>query len=201
MHIRRLTLIFVAGFIAASCSEKPAVDRNQNSQTEKAKAGPEVAAQNEMRTNGSEAQHPSASESESSEAEGKNELQPPEDEIAEDCVAFLRSTKTIPANGANADCPQCPANTEAREVLKFDDIRVDRVARAESTCEIHVTIRATFNPSTRENIGGGLTAWISPEQRAKYLQGEIPPGQQVYKVKIIYRRSGKRWRAVEFDRP
>lgn len=186
MNIRRVALIFLAGVITASCSEKSGVDSNQNSQTKEAKPSPEVAASKEERGDRSEA---------------KGELQPLDDEIAEDCVAFLRSTKTVPANGAKADCPQCPVNPEEKEVLKFDAIQVDRVTLSESTCEILVTIHATFNPSTRESIAGGLTAWISPEQRAKYLEGEVPSGPQVYKVKVIYRRSGKRWRAVEFDRP
>lgn len=201
MNIRRVALIFLAGIITASCSEKSGAGRNQNSQTKEAQAGQEVTPVNEERANASEVKRSSTSEAESAEGKGEDELQPPEDEIAEDCVAFLRSTKTVPAHGANGDCPQCPVSTEAKEVLKFDDIRVDRVARSKSTCEVHVTIHATFNPSTRESIAGGLTAWISLEQRAKYLQGEIPSGQQVYKVKIIYKRSGKRWRAVEFDRP
>jgi len=187
MNIRRLTLVFLAGIITASCSEKSGVERNQNSQTQETKPNQEVAASNER--------------SIESEAKEENELQPPEDEIAEDCVAFLRSTKTGPAPGATADCPQCPVSSEEKEVLRFDAIQVDRVTRSESTCEVQVTIHATFNPSPRESIAGGLTAWISPGQRAKYLQGEIPSGPQGYKVKVIYKRSGKRWRAVEFDRP
>ena len=201
MNIRRVALIFLAGIITASCSEKSEADRNQNSQAKDAKPSQEVAAVNEERTNKPEVERPSTSKAESAEAKREDELQPPEDEIAEDCVAFLRSTKTVPAQSANVDCPQCPAPTEATEVLKFDDIRVDRVARSESTCEVHVTIHATFNPSTRENIAGGLTAWISAEQRAQYLQGKTPSDQQVYQVKITYRRGPKGWRAVEFDRP
>ena len=197
LNVRRVILILVAGVITASCSEKSGPDRKQNPQAEEAKPKLEVAAENEKRTNQSETERSPGSVTES---EG-NELQPPEDEIAEDCVAFLRSTKTVPAHVANADCPQCAVSTEAKEVLKFDDIRVDRVARSESTCEVNVTIHATFNPSPCESIAGGLTAWISPEQKAKYLQGEIPSGQQTYQVKVIYTRDRNRWRAVEFDRP
>jgi hypothetical protein len=181
MNIPRVIVIFLALSITASCSEKSGV-------TTEAKPSPDVAPPKEERAR-------------ESETKGEGELQPPEDEIAEDCVAFLRSTKTVPAHGANADCPQCTATTEPTEVLKFDAIQVDRVTHSESTCEVQVTIHATFNPSPRESIAGGLTAWISPEQKAKYLQGEIPSGPQVYKVKVIYKRSGKRWRAVEFDRP
>src|SRR5205823_8806184 len=161
MNIHRATLILVASIVTASCSEKSGQDRNQNLETkESAKPSP--------------VERSVGPDSKSASAEEENEFQPAEDEIAEDCVAFLRSTKTVPAHGATADCPQCPAAAEATEVLKFDDIKVDRVTRSESTCEVNVTIRATFNPSARENITGGLSAWITPEQRAKYLQGEIP---------------------------
>jgi hypothetical protein len=201
MKIRRGALIILAGIITVSCSEKTRVDYEQNSQTKKPETGQEVTAPKEKRANELKVESFPTSAAESAEAKGENELQPPEDEIAEDCVAFLRSTKTAPAHGATADCPQCPTKTEATEVLRFNDIRVDRVVCSESSCEVHVTIHATFNPSAHESIVGGLTAWISPEQRAKYVQGEIPSGQQTYKVKVIYRRTGRSWRAVEFDRP
>ncbi len=199
-NILRVTAIFVAS-ITASCSERSDLGLNDNSQTEEAKPGQNVAAASEKRTSQSESERSSTSEAGSAEAEGENELEPPEDEIAEDCVAFLRSIKTVPAHSADVDCPQCAENTESTEVLKFDDVRVDQVGRSGSTCEVSVTIHATFNPSVRESIAGGLTAWISPELKAQYLLGEAPSGQQVYKVKVIYRRTPKGWRAVEFDRP
>jgi hypothetical protein len=63
-----------------------------------------------------------------------------------------------------------------------------------------VTIRASFNPGAGERIAGGLTAWISPEQRSEYLSGRMPSGEQVYRVKITYKRRGEAWRAIEFDR-
>jgi len=201
MNIGRATLIIVAGVMTASCSEKPGVDRNQNAKAEEAKPSQDFAAGNENRTKKSEVERSSTSETDSVEAERENERQPPADEIGEDCVAFLRSTKTGSGNGANADCPQCPVDTEAKEVLKFDKIRVDRVVCSGSSCEVNVTIHATFNPSTRESIVGGLTAWISPEQKAKYSRGETPSGEQTYKVKVTYRLDRKGWRAVEFDRP
>ena len=47
---------------------------------------------------------------------------------------------------------------------------------------------------------GGLVGWISPEQRAQWLHGQTAAGEQIYHVKITYRRTGKDWRAVEFDR-
>ncbi len=200
MNIHRVTLIFVVSVITASCSEKAGVEPNQNSQAEEAKPGQEVAPVNEERTNESDVER-SSSEPESAEAEGEKEAQPAAEEIGEDCVAFLRATKTVPANSANADCPQCPVSTEATEVLKFEDIRVNRVACSESTCEVNVTIHATFNPGAHEDIAGGLTGWIAPEQKARYLQGETPSEQQTYHVKVIYRRDQARWKPVEFDRP
>lgn len=196
----RATLIFLAGVIASSCSEKSDPERSQNSKAEKAEASLRSPAGTEERPNLREVERSSGSAVESAEAEKEGEQEPPADEIGEDCVAFLRSTKTIPAVASNSDCPQCPVSSEGSELLKFNDIRVDRVVRSGSTCEVDVTIRATFNPSTHEQIAGGLTAWISPEQKANYSQGETPSGQQVYKVKIIYRRDRNGWRAVEFDR-
>lgn len=187
MNISRVVVILLALVITASCSKKSGSDRNHLQTTEatpREEAGP-----------------PKDKRADDAERKGEDESSPAEDEIAEDCVAFLRSTKSVPVQSATTDCPQCPVVNEAAEVLKFDDIRVDRVTRSESTCEVQVTLRATFNPSNGGSITGGLTAWIPPEQRAKYLQREIPASRQVYKVKVIYRRSGKGWRAVEFDRP
>jgi len=63
-----------------------------------------------------------------------------------------------------------------------------------------VTISVSFNPGTGERIAGGLTAWISPEQRSAYLSGHTPSGEQVYPVQITYKRRGGAWGAVEFDR-
>ncbi len=201
MKICPVTVIFITGLITASCSDKTGLDSAQNSQAEQAKPSDAGVAVNAKPTTESEVERSTTSESESAQAEGETELQPPEEEIGEDCVAFLRSTKTVPGNGEKkAGCPECPVN-EAKEVLKFDHVRVDRVVRSESTCEVNVTIYATFNPSTREDIAGGLTAWISPEQKARYLQGETPSEQQIYHVKVLYRRHQAGWRPVEFDRP
>jgi hypothetical protein len=51
-----------------------------------------------------------------------------------------------------------------------------------------------------ERIAGGLTAWISPEQRSAYLNGRAPSDEQSYRIQIIDRLRDKTWRAVEFDR-
>src|SRR5438132_12951659 len=77
INIRRAALIFVAGIITASCSEKSA-DRENDANT--SEAARELVRESEVET-----------------AEGGDELQPGEDKIGEDCVAFVRSTKVVPA--------------------------------------------------------------------------------------------------------
>ena len=136
-------------------------------------------------------------EAEKEKAEKKEtEEQPREEEIAEDCVAFLRATKIFQT--AAADCPGCVA--EGAEVLAFRQMRMDRISCSPDTCEVAVTLRAVFNPAPAGTITGGLAAWISQEQRLEYLNGRPPEGEQVYRVKIIYRRTGEAWRAIEFDK-
>ena len=175
MKIRRAALIVVAGIITASCSEKSAPDREKHLTTPEATREPR-----------------------SQVAEGKDELQPREDEIGEDCVAFVRSTKVIPAQAPTADCPGCPA--AGAEVLAFRQIRMDRISRSGDTCIVLVTINVSFNPGAGERIAGGLTAWISPEHKTEYLSGRTPSGEQAYRVKITYKRRGEAWHAAEFDR-
>jgi hypothetical protein len=130
-------------------------------------------------------------------AKEENEEQPHEDEIAEDCVAFVRATKILPKTAA-ADCPGCSA--KGTEILAFRQIRMDRTSCSADTCEVAVTLRAVFNPAPAGTITGGLAAWISQEQRLQYIEGHPPQGEQVYRVKITYRRTGEEWRAIEFDR-
>ena len=175
MNIRRAALIFVAGIITASCSEKSAPDREKDVNTSETP-------RNLVR-----------------EAEAETEeLQPDEDKIAEDCVAFVRSTKVVPARAASTDCPGCPAR--GTDVLAFRQMKTDSVSCSGDTCTVLVTIRAVFNPGAGETIAGGLTAWIPPEQRSEYLSGHTPSGEQAYRVQITYKRRGEAWRAVEFDR-
>src|ERR1700738_2549660 len=144
MKIRRAALIVVAGIITASCSEKSARDREKHSNTSEAtrEPGPEV-------------------------AKAEDELQPREDEIGEDCVAFVRSTKVVPAQAPTADCPGCPAG--GTEVLAFRQMKTDRISCSGDTCTVLVTIVVSFKPGAGERIAGGLTAWISPEHRSEYL--------------------------------
>ena len=80
INLRRAVLIFVAGFITAACSQKPAPDRET------------LVRESEVET-----------------AEGGDEPQPGKDEIEEDCAAFVRSTKVVPVRAAATDCPGCPA--------------------------------------------------------------------------------------------
>jgi hypothetical protein len=179
MNIRRAALIFVAGIITASCSEKSAPDREKDANTSEAPGEParELVRESEVET---------------------DELQPGEDKIGEDCVAFVRSTKVVPARAASTDCPGCPAG--GTDVLSFRHMKTDAVSCSGDTCTVVVTIRAVFNPGAGETIAGGLTAWIPPEQRSAYLSGHTPSGEQVYRVQITYKRRAEEWRAVEFDR-
>jgi hypothetical protein len=173
INIRRAALIFVAGCIIASCSEKPAPDREKDA----SEASRELVRESEVKT---------------------AELQPGEDKIVDDCVAFVQSTKVVPARTASADCPGCPAG--GTDLFALRHMKTDSVSCSGDTCTVLVTIRAAFNPGSGETIAGGLTAWISPEQRSAYLSGQTPSGEQEYHVQIIYKRRGTAWRAVEFDR-
>ena len=129
-------------------------------------------------------------------ASEENESKPREDEIAEDCLAFVRSTKVVPPT---AECAGCTG--DSRDALAFRQIKVDRVSCAGPACEITVTLRAAFTSGPGGTISGGLAGWISPEQRQAFLSGRPPEGEQVYSVKITYQRRGDQWRPVEFDRP
>jgi len=171
MDVRRAFLIVVASIISASCSEKSAPDREKSSNVEREPGS--VVAKDEDR-------------------------QPDADEIAEDCVNFVRLTKILPAQSPTADCPQCPP--AGADVLAFRQMKTDQISCSGDTCTVLVTVRVSFNPGTGERIAGGLTAWISPEQRSAYLSGKTPLGEQAYRVKITYQRRGEAWRAVEFDR-
>ena len=181
MNIRRAALIFVVGIITASCAEKSEPDREKDANTSEAPPEPtrEPVREPKVETGG-------------------DELQPGEDMIGEDCAAFVRSTKVVPARAASTDCPGCPAG--GTEVLTFRHMKTDAVSCSGDTCNVVVTIRAVFNSGSGETLAGGLTAWISPEQRSAYLSGHTPSGEQAYRVQITYKRRGEAWRAVEFDR-
>ena len=192
MNVFAVTVISLAGLLAVSCSEKsdPAPEKRSDQ-----------AEQKTHRESTSESTSPSVSEERAQEtsADAENEDAPEAEDIGMDCVAFLRATTVAPTNREQGDCPTCPANNEAAEVLRFRDIKIDQVSPGGDTCEVSVRILATFNPSHGGTIIGGLTKWISPEQKAQYAKGETPSGQQVYPVKVTYRRTATGWRAVEFD--
>lgn len=137
-------------------------------------------------------------ESQGQSRENEEEREPREDKIGEDCVAFVSATKIVPVQANSADCPGC--GVDGTEVLAFRAMQVDRVSCSETACDVAVTLRALFNPAPSGTINGGLTAWISEEQKAQYQRGQTPPGEQVYRVKIIYKRTGSGWRPIEFDR-
>ena len=128
-------------------------------------------------------------------ANKENESKPREDQIAEDCVAFVHSTTVVPAT---PECAGCTGDT--REALAFQQIKVDRISCAAEACEVTVTLKAAFIPGPGGTISGGLAGWISPEQRQAFLSGHTPEGEQLYPVKITYQRRGGEWRPVEFDR-
>ena len=141
----------------------------------------------------------SCSEKPKAESESKeSESQPREDEIAEDCVAFVRATKVVPAQTPGADCPGC--SNDGSEALTFRQMHTDRISCSAAACEVTVTLRASFNSGPGGTISGGLTAWVPPEHRQEYLNGRAPEGEQLYRVKIIYKRTGEEWRAIEFDK-
>jgi hypothetical protein len=166
----RIVLILVAGIITASCSEKSASEKHSEVKRE----------------------------SDSMAAKEEDESQPHEDEIEEHCVAFVRSTKAVSAQTPAAGCPGCPP--AGAEVLAFRRMKTDRISCSGDTCSVLVTLRVSFNPGAGERMAGGLTAWISPEQRNAYLSGQTPSGEQAYRVQITYKRRGEEWRAIEFDR-
>src|ERR1700732_4799208 len=103
VNIRRAALIFVAGIITASCSEKSAPDRGNDANTSEAPR--ELVRESEVET---------------------DELQPGEDKIGEDCVAFVRSTKVVSARTASTDCPGCPAG--GTDMLTFRNMKTDAVS-------------------------------------------------------------------------
>ncbi|MDX6559349.1 MAG: hypothetical protein QOF72_2398 [Blastocatellia bacterium] len=179
MNIRRAALIFVAAIMTASCSEKSTPDREKD-------------------VNTPEAPREAAREPGSEKAEREGERQPDEDQIAEDCAAFVRATKVVPARAASTDCPGCPAG--GTDVFSFRHMKTDAISCSGDTCTVAVTIRAVFNSGSGETITGGLTGWIPAEQRSAYSSGQTTSGEQTYHVQITYKRRGEQWRAVEFDR-
>jgi hypothetical protein len=169
--------MFVAGIITASCFEEAAPDRQKDVQ---------------------EAPREQVRESPRAAAPADAPQPPGEGKIGRDVVAFVRGTRIVPAAGVRTDCPGCPAG--GTEVLTMRQLKTDAVSCSGDTCTVLVTIRAEFNSASGERMAGGLTGWIPPEQQSAYLSGHTPPGEQVYRVEIIYKHGGNGWQAIEFDR-
>lgn len=181
MKLSILLFLAALNLQLAACSEKPTTAKSAGSADLK-ESGPR-------------------GEKEEADADGKPELEaaPEAEEIGEDCVGFLRATRSVPGNGEAGDCLNCPGgSTTSPEVLKFETFDIDKISSSEAGCEVSVRIQGVFNPSNGGKIVGGLTGWISPEQKASYSQGKTPPGRQTYKVRIIYRRPEGYWKAIEF---
>ncbi|HMJ05258.1 MAG TPA: hypothetical protein VK474_03290 [Chthoniobacterales bacterium] len=190
MKIFSIIVVSAVSLFTLSCSEKSASDGDKKLDGAKQELKDES--------------HPTASAaSEKNRSEAREETEaddkPETDMVEEDCVAFLRATTIARTSGGSSDCPGCPATTEVPEVLKFGQVKIDRFSPGEERCEVSVRIYGTFNPSRGGDIVGGLTRWISSEQKAQYARGETPSGEQVYPVKAIYRRTPQGWRVVEFD--
>ena len=200
MNFVYITALITAAIITASCSKKSEPDRSKEFAAENAKPRQEVSPARTESKSDSEASRTAEPEAESEREREEAEGQPAEEEIGEDCVRFVRATKAAPANSSRGDCPTCPVSGESSEVLQFIGVQVDSVSCTEMSCDVAVTIRATFNPSNGGTIVGGLAGWISAGQRAQYAQGQVPPGEQVFPVKVAYRKTAKGWSAVEFDR-
>jgi hypothetical protein len=187
VKILQITLISLA-LLAAACSRRSDSDRKEKS--DKTREQTAATARDAAR------EHESGVEN-SREREEKG-TQPSDDDIVEDCHGFTWMTKAKPAKTTNADCPQCPSNAEGTDALRFQGAKIDRVSCAGDTCEVAVSIHASFNPSTGGTITGGLTGCIPVEQRDQYSRGQTPTGEQVYHLDITYRKEGESWRLVDY---
>ena len=193
INILRLALILLPALLMGSCSKQP--DSDSTGASEKVRPSQEIA--DRERANDRDSAQPGQAKMASVEGEA-SESQPSTDDIVEDCFAYVWLTKATLGRTKSAECPQCPSTEESIHVLKFEGAKVERVSCTEETCEVAVSIRASFNPSKGGTISGGLTGWIPPEQREQYARGQTPPGQKAYHVKVIYRRKQGRWRPVDF---
>ncbi len=145
-------------------------------------------------------QHTTADQPRETEVAGESEAAPEPSEIGEDCVAFLRSTRAVPTKPSGGECVGCSTTTDAPEVLKFGDFKIENVTTTENGCTVDVVLHAQFNRSAGGTIVGGLVGWIPPEQRTAYAAGKTPEGTQSYHVRVTYNRSEGFWKPVDFDR-
>ncbi len=183
MNLFRLGIICVTALALGSCNKKSTAEGQATGKEENQVVG-------EARERSGEPESPA--------------FQPEKEDIGEDCVAFLRSTVATRTDTTPGQCPVCPSSVEKTEVLGIDTVSVEKVNNVGidgTSCEADVLIRAHFNPSNGGTITGGLVGWIPAEQRTQYTRGVIPAGQQVYQVKITYRREGDEWQPADFARP
>src|SRR4030095_16121182 len=132
----RITIISLVAVIIASCSRR--FDSQSNNELEKPKNSNDVADHDGIAHSKSKPSTQGPHQFEDRESQS----QPSADDISEDCRAFVWLTKALPRDGANADCPQCPSSTEAKQVLNFQAAQVERVSCAAETCEVAVAIHA-----------------------------------------------------------
>lgn len=183
MTLSAVGLVIVGALLAVSYFDKSASEREEKREAAENRIG--------------------AGEASKESDEEEDEEKPDVGDVGEDCVAFVLATKTPatqPAAADNASCPTCPPTGDATEVLRVEDVKVDRITPTNGACQVAVRIFARFNPSHGGSIVGGLTGWITPEQREQYARGETPEGQQIYHVNITYRRNANGWQPIEFSR-
>ena len=176
------TLVLFAGLALTGCSKKSekAIERDSDARK------PERDSATQSSSVSSEV------------SEEETDERPDSGDIAEDCVAFLSATKAPSGKSSESACPTCPTSDQGVEVLKFDELKIDRIALSGATCQVTARIFATFNPSKGGVITGGLLGWIPAEQREDYARGKAPTGQQTYKLNITYRRDANGWQPIDF---
>lgn len=174
-------ILFVAlSLIWTSCSEKSTTVASGKSEKSVGDQSQQEAA-------------PNANEAE------ENDRAPDSDQIGEDCVAFLRATRAVPAKRDSGACPECPTSDNDPEVLQFVSFKIKKITGGEESCRADVVIQAQFNPSSGGIVAGGLVGWIPLAERKDYALGKTPSGARTYKVGVVYKREGGVWRPIEFD--
>src|ERR1700710_1519925 len=118
MRILYLVLLVALSIVGTSCSKKTAgVDSGDD------KGGPELT---ESKASPEEA---------ASSVEEERKEAPEPDQIGEDCVAFLRATRAVPAQQGSGVCPQCPTGDNNAEVLQFQSFKIGKIAPAGGSCQ------------------------------------------------------------------
>src|SRR4051794_15711852 len=113
MRVYCLCIVCVVATMTVSCSKEP--NGNDKEVVPELRQSTEKAESEVSPTPGLDSEKGRGEGQREEERESKSE--PPTDQIGEDCVAFVRSTKTVESGENSAECPQCPAG---QEVLRFD---------------------------------------------------------------------------------